>query len=97
MPHDVTHLCAPPQTNEALWSADRLIATCAKGSRQEFRITLKNFRYGRKFELGIFEKNGLGEFMPTKRRVLIAPADIHDVIGILKKTEDFALDEGLIP
>lgn len=77
--------------------SDRLIATCAKGSRQEFRLTLKKFNGGRKFELRIFEKNALGEFMPTKRRIVLSPAVVRSVIGILEKGEDFALDEGLLP
>jgi hypothetical protein len=56
---------------------------------------LKNFSGGRKFELQIFEKNGLGEFMPTKRRLVIAPSCVRDVIGLLEAGEGVVLDEGL--
>jgi hypothetical protein len=81
-------------------AADPVIATCAKGPRQEFRLTLKTFgggSGGRKFELQIFEKNGRGEFMPTKRRVVFAPAYVRDLIGIIEKGKDFVVGEGLLP
>ena len=72
------------------------MASCPKGSRQEFRLTLKTFKGNPAFELGIFEKNGLGEFVWTHRRIAIAPAFLRDVIGLFEQGEKLAFDEGLL-
>jgi hypothetical protein len=76
---------------------DRLIASCEKSKRQEFRATLRNYNGKRKIEIRVFEQKGSGDFVRTPRHLVIAPACLRDVIGLLEQAEHVVLDEGPSP
>jgi hypothetical protein len=65
----------------------RLITTVPKSARQEFRIGIRDYNGTPKIEIRIWERDGLGVWQQTPRRMAIGRGPIAAVIAGLCECE----------
>ncbi len=65
----------------------QLIARVPKSIREEFRIGIRDYSGTAKIEIRIFERDGLGMWQPTPKRVIVGRGPIAAVIAALCECE----------
>jgi hypothetical protein len=65
----------------------RLITTVPKGARGQFRIGIRDYNGTPKIEIRIWERDGLGMWQQTPRRITIGRGPIAAVIAALCECE----------
>src|SRR5436190_3034850 len=58
---------------------DKLIAIIAKSSREQFRVSIRNFNGVRKCEIRVYELDRAGNWTPTPKRLVIPHGSIPGI------------------
>src|SRR5229473_2184922 len=85
-----THLARRDAQQDTIASSKpqyRLISVVAKSAREEFRIGIRDYAGTPKVEIRIFERDRLGVWQATPRRITIGRGPIAAVIAALCECE----------
>jgi len=75
---------------------DALIAAIDKNRRTQIRVTMRDIKGVRVADVRMFERNGLGQSLPTTRGFSVRPDLLRGLIDGLTKAEEAAIADGLI-
>src|SRR6185436_8653608 len=76
---------------------EKVIANLPKGSGEEVRVSLGEFKGKQYIDLRVYFENDDGEWKPTKKGVALSVNLFHKLKDALKEAEDTLKENGLLP
>ena len=76
---------------------EKLIAGLPKGSGEEVRVSLSEFKGKQYIDLRVYFENDEGEWKPTKKGVALHVGQFNKLMDALKEAEDALRENGLLP